>query len=155
MINFTACTFHLILWYVSRVFKLKWVGEHVALTGKREMRKNIPVDWRTSWESTYLRYLAISKGLILKWAWGSGIRSRYSDWLRAGLSRGRSSIPIRVKKFLVSTSSRPVLGPTHPPIQWVPGVKQPVRETDHSPPTFIEVRKTWIYTSTPPYSFMA
>jgi hypothetical protein len=36
-----------------------------------------------------------------------------SDWLRAG----RSS-PGRVKNFLFS---RPALGSTQPPIQWVPG----------------------------------
>jgi hypothetical protein len=30
------------------------------------------------------------------------------------------------------------------------GVKRPGRETDHSPPTSIEVKNTWIYTSTPP-----
>jgi hypothetical protein len=36
-----------------------------------------------------------------------------------------------------------------------PGVKRPKREADHSPPTSAEVKKTWIYTSTPPYVFMA
>jgi hypothetical protein len=36
-----------------------------------------------------------------------------------------------------------------------PGVKQPGREADHSPPTSAEVKKTWIYTSAPPYTFMA
>jgi hypothetical protein len=35
------------------------------------------------------------------------------------------------------------------------GVKRPERETDHSPPTSAEVKKTSIYTSTPPYAFMA
>jgi hypothetical protein len=39
---------------------------------------------------------------------------------------------------IFSTSSRPVLGSTQPPIQWVPvdlspGVKRPGREADHSP----------------------
>jgi hypothetical protein len=29
------------------------------------------------------------------------------------------------------------------------------READHSPPISIETKKTWIYTSTPPYVFMA
>jgi hypothetical protein len=29
------------------------------------------------------------------------------------------------------------------------------READHSPPTIAEVKKTWIYTSTPPFAFMA
>jgi hypothetical protein len=36
-----------------------------------------------------------------------------------------------------------------------PGVKRPGREVDHSPPTTAEVKKMWIYTSTPPYAFMA
>jgi hypothetical protein len=36
-----------------------------------------------------------------------------------------------------------------------PGVKRPGRETDHSSPTSAKVKKVWIYTSTPPYVFMA
>jgi hypothetical protein len=47
----------------------------------------------------------------------------YNDWLRTGRLRGRNSSPDRGKIFLLSTSSRPVLGPTQPPIQWVPCVK--------------------------------
>jgi hypothetical protein len=35
-----------------------------------------------------------------------------------------------------------------------PGVKRQRREADHSPPTSSEVKKMWIYTSTPPYVFM-
>jgi hypothetical protein len=35
--------------------------------------------------------------------------------------RGRISSPGRGKIFLLSTSSRPVLTPIKPPIQWVPG----------------------------------
>jgi hypothetical protein len=35
------------------------------------------------------------------------------------------------------------------------GVKRPGREADHSHPTSAEVKKMWIYTSTPPYTFMA
>jgi hypothetical protein len=37
----------------------------------------------------------------------------------------RSSSPVRVKNFLFSTSSRPALGPTQPPIQWVPWALSP------------------------------
>jgi hypothetical protein len=86
--------------------------------------------------------------------------SLYSDWLRAGWPICHSSSPGRGKIFLLSTSSRPVLGSTQPPVQWVPGtlspsVKGPVPEADHSPPISVEVKNTWIYTSTPPYVFMA
>jgi hypothetical protein len=61
---------------------------------------------------------------------------------------------------IFSKSSRPALRFTQSPIQWVrgavfPGVKRPGREVDHSPPTSAEVKPMWIYTSTPPYAFMA
>jgi hypothetical protein len=36
-----------------------------------------------------------------------------------------------------------------------PGVKRHEREADHSPPTSAEVKKMWIYASTPSYVFMA
>jgi hypothetical protein len=80
-----------------------------------------------------------------------GERGRYSDWLRSGRPRGRSSGPGRVKNFLFSASSRPALGLT----QTFAGVKRPRREADHSPPSSAEVKKMWIYTSTSPYAFMA
>jgi hypothetical protein len=35
-----------------------------------------------------------------------------------------------------------------------PGVKRQGREADHSPPISAEVKKIWIYISTPPYTFM-
>jgi hypothetical protein len=48
--------------------------------------------------------------------------------------------------FLFTTASRMALGPTQPPIQWVPGalsvgVKRPVREADHSHPSRAEVKE--------------
>jgi hypothetical protein len=57
--------------------------------------------------------------------------------------------------FLFTTASGTVLGPTQPPIQWVPGVlslgvKRPGPEADHSPPSSAEVKNKWSYTSTPP-----
>jgi hypothetical protein len=84
----------------------------------------------------------------------------YSDWLRAGRLRGRSSSPGRVKKFFFSTSPRLTLRPTQSPIKWVlevlpPGVKRLVREADHSPPTGAEIKETWIYASTSPHVIMA
>jgi hypothetical protein len=47
--------------------------------------------------------------------------------------------------FLFTTVSRMALGPTQPPIQWVPvapslGVKRPGHETDHSPPSSTRMR---------------
>jgi hypothetical protein len=48
--------------------------------------------------------------------------------------------------MLFTTASTSVLGSTHSPIQWVPGalslvVKQPGRETDHSPPPSAQVKE--------------
>jgi hypothetical protein len=48
--------------------------------------------------------------------------------------------------FLFDNVFRPALGPTQPPIQWVPrglslGVKRPGREADYSPPSSAEVKE--------------
>jgi hypothetical protein len=44
-------------------------------------------------------------------------------------------------------------------MQWIPGALSPGeklqgREADHSPPASAEIKRMWIYTSTPPYAFM-
>jgi hypothetical protein len=69
-------------------------------------------------------------------------------------------VRVPVGSRIFSMSSRPVLGSTQPPIQWVPAalsprVKRQGRETEHSPPASADVKKMWIYMSTPPYVFMA
>jgi hypothetical protein len=51
--------------------------------------------------------------------------------------------------------SRPTLGHTQPPIQCVsgtlsPGLKQPGREADHTPPSTAEVKNERGYASAPP-----
>jgi hypothetical protein len=90
----------------------------------------------------------------------SHCKSRYSDWLLAGRPRGQSSSPGGVNIFN---------SPCRPKRLWVPpnllsngyrglfprGVKRSGRETDHSPPSSAEVKKTWVYIFTPPYAFMA
>jgi hypothetical protein len=48
--------------------------------------------------------------------------------------------------FLFTTASKTALGPTQPPIHWLPGalflgVKRPGREADHSPPSSDEVKE--------------
>jgi hypothetical protein len=66
----------------------------------------------------------------------------------------------RLGIFLFTIVSRTALGPTQPPIQWIPGalslgVKRPGREADHSSPSSAEVNNAWSYTSTLQYVFMA
>jgi hypothetical protein len=45
----------------------------------------------------------------------------------------------------VASVSRPILGPTQPPVQWVPGLlspglkERPKRDAEHSPPSSAEV----------------
>jgi hypothetical protein len=66
----------------------------------------------------------------------------------------RVRFPVGVEISLFTTASRTALGPTQPPIQWVPGalslgIKRPGREADQSPPSSAEVKNAWRYTSTP------
>jgi hypothetical protein len=105
-----------------------------------------------------IKYRNIILVFLFLMSWNSvvGIATGY------GLDDGGVGVssPGRIKNFLFSTSSRPVLGSTKPPIRWVmgalfPEVKRPGREVDHSPKTTAEVKKTCIYTSTPPYAFIA
>jgi hypothetical protein len=43
--------------------------------------------------------------------------------------------------FSLASVSRPALGSTQPPVQWVPGVKARLgRDADHSPPSSAEVK---------------
>jgi hypothetical protein len=67
--------------------------------------------------------------------------------IATGYGLGDRGVGVRVPvgSRIFSTSSRPALGSTQPPIQWVPvalspGVKRPGREADHSPPTSAEVK---------------
>jgi hypothetical protein len=58
----------------------------------------------------------------------------------------RVRFPTGLGILLFTTASRTALGPTQPPIQWVPGafslgVKWPGREVDHSPPSRAEVKE--------------
>jgi hypothetical protein len=53
--------------------------------------------------------------------------------------------PAEAKGFFpLASVSRPALGPTQPPVQWVmrvlsPGKARPGRDADHSPPSSAEV----------------
>jgi hypothetical protein len=83
--------------------------------------------------------------------------------IKAKLEAGRpwfNSPQGQLCPFLSATASRFALGPTQPPIQWVPGavipeVKQPGLEADHSLPFSAKVKNAWNYTPIPQYVFMA
>jgi hypothetical protein len=98
---------------------------------------SLSVNYPTIWRRSRNSYIGIATGCGLD-SWGVGVR-----------------VPVGGKIFLLSMFTRPVLGPTQPPIQWVPGnltpgLKRPGSEAHHSPPTNAEVRNKWISTSTPP-----
>jgi hypothetical protein len=70
-------------------------------------------------------------------------------------------IPGRAKGILLFSNKSRAVWPILPPVQCVPaalspGVKQPVHEVNHSPPSSTKVMNEWTYTSTlPPYTFIA
>jgi hypothetical protein len=70
--------------------------------------------------------------------------SRVSDYGLDDRAIGVRS-PAGERIFPLSSVSRPALGPTQPPVQWVPGVlslgvvARPGRDADHSPPSSAEV----------------
>jgi hypothetical protein len=73
--------------------------------------------------------------------------SRYSDWATAwtiGVLGFYSRRGLGI--FPVTIVFRMTVGPTHPPIQWVPGalslgVKRLGHEADHSPPSSAKVKE--------------
>jgi hypothetical protein len=83
-------------------------------------------------------------------------------WLRAGRPGERGSIPGRGERiFPLASVSRPALGHTEPPLQWVPGIFSPglkrgrgVTLTTH-PHLELRSRMSRSYTSSPPSASMA
>jgi hypothetical protein len=85
-------------------------------------------------------------------------KTRYDVGLGYGLDdRGSFRYKGSDGIFLFTTSSKPALGLTQPPIQWVPGALTPgiklsgceACEAHHSPPSSAEVKNAWSCTSTP------
>jgi hypothetical protein len=94
--------------------------------------------------------------------WFRAIISQYNVWLRTGRPGDLCSIPGRGERVFPLTSvSRPALGPTQPPVQWVPGVLSPglkrgrgVTLTTH-PHLVPRSKMRRSYTSSPPSASVA
>jgi hypothetical protein len=63
--------------------------------------------------------------------------------------------PVGVEFLLLATASRVFVGPTQPPIHWVPGVKRPGCKIDRLLQSSADVKNEWSHASTRPYFFMA
>jgi hypothetical protein len=79
--------------------------------------------------------------------------------MHSGLSRYRLDDPVGARIFTSSCYAASCVA-IQPSVQRVlgdlsPGVKRLEREADRPPPTGAEVKKTWVYTSTHTYAFMA
>jgi hypothetical protein len=88
---------------------------------------------------------------VIRWDSAACITTGYR------LDGRRVSVILSRGKIVLLSISRPVLGPTQPPIQWVPGafspgIKWSGHEADDSPPTVSEVKNIWICISTVPVS---
>jgi hypothetical protein len=89
----------------------------------------------------------------------NSVRSRDSV---VGIATGYG-LDDRGVEFRVPVGSRIFSSPRRPDRLWGPPTSYPVGtegsfpggEADHSPPASAEAKKMWIYTSTPPYAFMA
>jgi hypothetical protein len=114
------------------------VGKHVDL-------KRMKLDWK---QRNRVRFKVILHSVRSRDS-SVGIGTGY------GLKDGGVGVRVPVgQEFSFPMSSRPAVGSTQPPIRWVPGaissgVKRPGHEADHSHPTSAEIKKIWIYTSTP------
>jgi hypothetical protein len=64
----------------------------------------------------------------------------------------RGLIPTR-DWFPFPTAIRPALGPTHPPVQWVPGLKWPGRDADPLPLSNAEVKNAVLNSARYTYSW--
>jgi hypothetical protein len=78
---------------------------------------SIPVDkktMRTKLKNSIWSLLPYCRNIFVLWP------NFLTFWLQSGQLRGQSLRTGRGKIFLLSTASRPLLGPSQPPIQWLP-----------------------------------
>jgi hypothetical protein len=79
----------------------------------------------------------------------AGLLSRYNDWVRAGRSGDRISVRGGDRKDFPHLS-RPALGHTQLPVQYVPGKERPGRDADSSTTDRVVDKEEKSYTSNTP-----
>jgi hypothetical protein len=115
---------------------------HYLISVARRLYSELGRIWSQQDVMTYIKELA-------RYLWEPGKLSENSDKAMGWMTRVRF---LAGTDFLFPTVHRPALGPTLPPIKWIPGVlhsgvKRSDREADH----WLEP----VDTSTPPYVFLA
>jgi hypothetical protein len=121
-----------------------WVGPRAILDAV--VKRKIPSPRRKSNPRTPIMPIVIYYSLfsLVTANRDSSVGIAMGYWLD---DRGsRVGFPAGLGIFLLTTTSRTVVGLTQPHIQWVPGslplgVKRPGRETNHSPPSSAEVKE--------------
>jgi len=86
------------------------------------------------------------------------VRHWNTSLIRLGTGRPAFGSRQGLEFYLLPTASRPPLGLTKPPIQWVPGalspgIKRSGREADHLPKSDTGVKNAWRCASILPYVF--
>jgi hypothetical protein len=105
----------------------------------------------------------VTVSIIVCYHYNSYVKTAESVWWVSNNLHDRGIVfrfPAAVRdRVLFSTSTRPAVGPTQPPIQWYrelfPDVNRPGPETDHLFPSVTEVKNSWNYASTLRYDFVA
>jgi hypothetical protein len=97
-----------------------------------------------------------NSSLPLKTTFSIQLKGVLKQHARQRQSIGKGAVPEVINFIHLWLNDR--LGPTQAPIRWVlgaltPEVERPGREADHSPPTGVEVKNVWSYTSTTQYVF--
>jgi hypothetical protein len=136
-----------------------WVQLHEFLTSESDgsewsaSRPGCFTPWKESFGTHWIR------GCVGHRAGSDAVAKRNKKITASAVNRIPLVQPISWRIFLLATAFSLALGPTQTPIQRVPGVlsvgvKHSGRESDHSPPSSVEVDNAWTYASTLPYVFM-
>jgi hypothetical protein len=141
-VNSTVITINFTCWFIL-ILNLVSILSWRKSKDWRNVNKNADENkWTYDYRASSFIYCSLHLKIPLGWL--------VDIALRYGLdNRGsRVRLPVGARNSLFTTASRTVLGPTQPPIQWVPGtlsleVKRPGLEADHSPPSSTEVRE-WV-----------